>query len=209
MRFGQAVKEIEARSAERQALADAIENHRAAVRDVEQLASAIEATEAKIKTARRVAEEEREAASSATAAMGQFALATAIGSAGPPPATVAEARAAAEQANDDFASLAQTLAWLEEQIVQRQSSVRLRAATVYERAADVVRSDPGVRAMIARFPALHVEFVEARNALQYLRARHLLPDGSAFTANEPNVPDEAWRAALLALERNADFALPT
>jgi hypothetical protein len=135
------------------------------------------------------------------------------GDAPAPPRLLSEARAGLAAAQHKLDSAVAAGEALERTLEGARRDVDWAAADLRSRVKDVIRADPGVAKFAAGHVAAHQRLVRERQALQFLAAADMLPPEHEHAAAERGEwnnlrGDEPWRAAVAALEADADAPLP-
>lgn len=197
------------RSPEREKLAKAIAHHaeliarltanKAAQRKTQQRRSA--AQEAVEKSSKLIEEAKANAAAHLTA--------VAMGSASEPPLSVKEARAQAQEAQDEADALIAASAALVEQGKATEAELQWSEVGLMDRIRDVLRTELPVEKMLADFAVVHRQFVEHRRALEWLEGQGAIPHNSSWHNEDHNwAGEERWKKAAAALASDADALLP-
>lgn len=198
-------------------LAEAIERHDLAQRQVEANRRARE--DVQERTWRAIAAVEAAAKAIEAARDGEAAAMTAAFMGGhetAPATTIRSARAAHQDAEDDLATLRsvlETLAGREEPGLQ---DLRFAKMKLDEAVKATVQCSPGIAKLLADFARCRAEFAALEDQLRWLAVRGLLPPeakdwGSSsgpfrHESTLPAPPD--WPAAITALRTDADAPLP-
>jgi hypothetical protein len=199
------------RTSVRQALAEAIEQHNAAVRRL----AAIEAAE---RTARFEYDVAVEAAAAATAAVEnaktgatQHRINRFLGVREPAPRSVLFRREQAQAADDERASAASARIALLEQRKETESSLLIARLALDRRIQDVLKAEAPVEKLIADYHALRREFVAREQLVQWLDTKHAIPKDRFWQRDRVALVDSVapWQSALAALETDPDAPLPT
>jgi hypothetical protein len=139
-----------------------------------------------------------------------------IGEAAEAPPSVREARIAAEDASDELAALRETRALLEQQEKDRAHNVKYDGHKLEARIKDVIKVELP-EALLNEWGQVAQRFLELQGLLAFAEQREILPDSfrrwqslaDCTFAEEQNRPLASLRAALAALESDADWPLPS
>jgi hypothetical protein len=206
-----AAEQTPRRTSVRQALADAIEQHNAAVARL----AAIEAAE---RTARFEHDAATAAAAAATAAVEsaktgatQHRINRFLGVPGPAPRSVLFRREQAQAADDERASAASAQIALLEQRKETESSLLIVRLALDRRIQDVLKAEAAVENLIGGYHELRRKFIAHEQLVQWLDSKHAIPKDRFWQRDRVALPDSVapWQAALTALETDADAPLPT
>jgi hypothetical protein len=206
-----AAEQTPRRTSVRQALADAVEQHNAVV---ERLA-AIAAAE---RTARAEYNAAVDAAAAATAAI-EAAKVDAVshrinrflGVRRSPPRSVLFRREQAQAADDQRAAVQAAQHALAEQKKQAENSLVIARLALSGRIQDVLKDEAPVEQLIVGFHKLRREFVAREQLVQWLDTKHAIHPDRFWQRDRVALVDETaeWKAALAALESDADAPLPS
>ena len=199
------------RTAVRQELADAIENHNSAVARL----AAIEAAE-------RVARAEHsaavDAAAAATAAVEEAKTGATthrinkfLGVRGPAPRSVLFRREQAELADNERAAISAAQHALAEQRKEAENSLVIARLALDGRIRDVLKAEAPVDQLIANYHELRREFIAHEQLVQWLDTKHAIPSDRFWQKSRGALPDSVapWQSALAALESDPDAPLPS
>lgn len=147
---------------------------------------------------------------------GMHLAARLIGEASVVPASIREARMAAEDAADELAALRETRALLEQQEKDRAQNIRYDGYRLEARIQDVAKAELP-EALLTEWDAVAKRFLELKGLLEVAEQREMLPDSfrrwlslaDCTFADEKNMPLASLRAALSALESDANAPLPS
>lgn len=201
----------QSRSPVRQRLAEAISARNALDTQLAALIKAKEQASRDVWTAERaiaVAEQNIETAKEAQA---KHLTDAAMGRAGPAPISMRDARAAVQDAKDEYEARVAARDGLKAQIAELDASRPLLNLEMDNALHAVIASDPAVLTLLQRWTALQRESADVRGALGSLTG--LLPKEAAGWDAIRNYPDlklaERWASAVAALRNDADALLPT
>lgn len=189
-----------ARSAERDALAEAISRHGAAVARREKIEAARETVFTY--AAREAVEQAERAVEDAKARAARALFEKTIGP------TVAEAKAAHATAQEALEAAEAARDNLEREVAAAESEVSMSTLKLDRAVADVVKSDPAAAKLAARFREVQREHADLASAAQLLEGS-ALPIGVTALRSFPDLQARGrWEAALAALRTDADAELP-
>jgi hypothetical protein len=205
------------RTPERVRLALAITRHGEAKRRLAAAEKALDATRDRVIDGRKEVAAADEAVEVAKAGAVEHAvdavMAEAGGVAAPPrPPDVRQARAGAQAARDRLDELIEARSALEVVWDKARADLENAAADLRGSVRDVVRADPLTRRLATDHMIALRAVVDARRALDFLRATDALPkelELCTFEADWRDLPgDRPWKEALAILEKDADAPLP-
>jgi hypothetical protein len=203
-------------SGERLALAAAIEHRNAVQRELDATLRALdELQESRFAGgARKAVEAAREAVETAKANAAAFVTATILGTAGEPPMTVKEARAALEEAEDNLETQRTVEAGLKAKKEAEEQALYFAKSRVKDKIQSVVGADPSLRKLLVEFEEMRRAVAQRERLLGSLSL--MIPHEFRFWQgtrqyrdNELQDETPPWRAALAELEHDSDAALPT
>jgi hypothetical protein len=200
------------RSAARIVLAAAIERHAEATREL----AANEAAQLKAEAARGEAADAVERAQlaleEAKSAAAKHLTRTIMGTAGDAPQSIKDARAALTDATDSLEVAGEAFDALVKERPSVAQEVSFAQFGLRDKLRDLVRSDLAVKELVERYTELHRRAVDVRRALELLDRNSMIPDEFRGWNVEREWPDlqaaASWRAAISALESDADAPLP-
>jgi hypothetical protein len=201
----------EARSAERTTLAAAIQRHTEAVRQLGAVKAAQEQASDAVYSARDNIEAATARVEQAKSDAGKFLTKRMLGETNDAPMSVQEARAALTATTDTLEATVAASEALQVQGRAAEQSLGVAELRRDDALRAVVRSDAAVAKLLADFERARREMVNLRLILESLSG--LLPENiKSFWRFEPTASEPpgvaAWRAAIEALARDADAALP-
>jgi hypothetical protein len=204
------------KSEERQALATAIEGRNLAQKELDATNKALsEMQEVRFAgTAHRAVKAAREAVEAAKANAAVYITAKIAGSAGEPPMSVKDARAALQEAEDSLGAELAVEESLKAKLKAEEQSLFWAKDRVKQKVKDVVSADPSLRKLLVDFEEMKRMMVQRQNLLNFLilMIPHEFRHWHGTRSYRPNeLQDETlpWRSALAELENNADAPLPS
>jgi hypothetical protein len=208
------------RSPERVALAAAIEKHSSAVRELDAANKAYRQVQEQIyhgdDTAEVLVEKARAAVETAKENAVNHLTNTMLGEVGDVPLSVETARAALREAEDKLRALLETKPILVSRLENCERKTAIAKRALDEAIRDVVRSEPGIKNLLAKYEAAKVEFERLRLDLFWFWRKDLMPEKPReWGCIEPLQIDPGsagpapWRDAIELLAIDADALLPT
>jgi hypothetical protein len=201
-----------ARSPARIALGAAIERHAEATRELAANEQAqLKAEGAKGEAADAVERAQR-ALEEAKSNAARHLTRTIMGDAGAPPVSIRDASAALTDATDALEVAGEAFDALVKERPSVAQEVSFAQFGLRGKLRDVVRSDLAVKELVERYTELHRRAVDVRRAVEWLDRNSMTPDEFKGWHVEREWPDlqvaASWRAAIAALESDADAPLP-
>ena len=199
------------RSQQRDALAEAIELHDEAKRQLAANESAREQTTETIHAARRAFERATAAVDEAKVNAARHLTDTVIGTARAAPLSVKDAQVAAQDAEDALEAAVTAQAALVEHHKAATRELQYARMSLDMRVTDVMKAEVPVEKLVADYVVLQRELVSQRRALQWLDLQGVVPRGTAWQGEHdwPDLPGAApWKLAAAALGTDADAPLP-
>jgi hypothetical protein len=201
-------------SEERQALSAAIDRRNLVQRELDATNKALAEMSEKRAGARRAVADAKQAVEDAKANAAAYLTATINGTAGDPPMSVKDARAALQEAEDNLEAHRSMEDGLEAMRPTIETSLSLAKMSMKDKIAAVVGADPGLRKLLVDYEEMKrliAQRTELFNALWfYIPTEHRHWQATRqYNRNELQDETPPWRAALAELEHNSDAALPT
>jgi chromosome segregation ATPase len=207
------------RSREREALGKAITNRNEALARLSAVRQAIEQAANNARTARHELERAEAAVGEAKTQAAKHAISTALGKEGTPQASIKQARAAVQAAQDDMDSAISAEAELAKELKAAESRL-VTARVVFDNAfRAVLAAEPAIDRLLDQRRALNAKLLDVEVALYAafkagalpqwpLPVENDEPDAQYFDANTIAEHAPEWAAALQALRKDADTPLP-
>lgn len=211
-------------SPERIALAEAIKKHAHAVRSFDATEKAIEDARARTylhrgeNSAEARVERAKAAVETAKANAVSYLTEQMLGTAGGPPMSVKDARAALVDAQEDLEALHSALAALEANLPKWENEIKWSRSRVTEAIREVVCSEPGIRKLLTKFEAAKEEMRQRRQEILWFAERLMIPDEFKYW-DSMNFWNEAtsalseraapWKEAIDQLSVNSEAPLPS
>jgi hypothetical protein len=201
---------------ERQALATAIATRNHIQRELDATTKALAELQAKRfgGAAAKAVEAAKAAVETAKASAAAFASAAVLGTAGEPPLSVKDARAALQEAEDNLETQLAVEASLKAKKQNEQTALGFAKSTVKAKMEAVVRADPSLRRLFVEYEEMRRMVAQRAQLFSFLFS--MIPREFQNWQTIPlyrsgDLEDETppWRAALAELENNADAALPS
>src|ERR1700722_10741108 len=164
--------------------------------------------------AAKAVEGAKAAVETAKANAAAFASAAVLGTAGEPPVSVKDARAALQEAEDNLETQLAVEASLKAKKENEQTALGFAKSTVKAKIEAVVRADPSFRKLFAEFEEMRRMVAQRAKLLSFLFSMtpHELQSWQRSPLYHPgDLQDETppWRAAIAELENNSDAPLPS
>jgi uncharacterized protein YPO0396 len=206
------------RSPERVALAAAIDRHNSAVTNLAATTKAIAdagsgriAAEQLVVAAKETVEAaKRNAVTHLTARM--------LGEVNDAPTSVRDARDALRSAEDEYAASREVETALQSRLKDCEENIYWAKRKLTDAICDVVKSEPGIRALLTRFSKLRHELAQLHLDLTWFAGQFMIPDEfkhwesiETMIVPDPNDLSERtmpWAAALSELASNSEAPLP-
>jgi chromosome segregation ATPase len=196
----------------RVALAAAIEAYRQRVRSFEQAKQAEQSAAGELRQAKAAVERAREAIKEAQENAVIYAKQVARGDAGPAPVSIKTAKADLVALEDQLATAEAAMTQLTKEREAAGNSVGYAQSKIERAVAGVLRSDPAIGKLLARYAQAQRELAALAEALDIVAAAggELPQDWRSSRLGPGGASDliKVWKAAIAALATDAEAALP-
>lgn len=204
-----AVGDAKSRSPERESLGKAIEAYEAVARQLTATQQAIVTATNDARDARGQVEASEAAIETAKHQAATFRTEQALGTAGAPPVSIKDARAAARAAEDELEAATTALAGLETQHKTLEGKRQFAEMILNQRLQSVLQSETGQ--FFKEYAQLQDQLAQRRSVLLYIQSELGVP--AEFKSWDcirdwPEEKVDAWPEAIDALAKNADAPLP-